>query len=51
VSKVHVQGLKNTNIILVGKSERKRVFGRPKHKCYDNIKVTQEIGCGVGDCI
>jgi hypothetical protein len=31
-SKAHIQGLKNTNIILFGKSERKREFGRPKHK-------------------
>jgi hypothetical protein len=37
---------------LVGKSERKRPLGRPRHRWEDNIKVDiQEVGCGVMDWI
>ena len=32
--------------VLVGKSERKRPLGRPRHKWEDNIKMDlQEVGC------
>ena len=33
--------------VLVGKPERKRPLGRPRHRWEDNIKVNlQEVGCG-----
>jgi hypothetical protein len=33
--------------VLVGKSEGKRLLGRPRHKWEDNIKMyLQEVGCG-----
>jgi hypothetical protein len=33
--------------ILVGKREGKRLFGRPRHRWEDNIKMDfQEVGCG-----
>jgi hypothetical protein len=33
--------------ILVGKSEVKRPFGRPRRRWEDNLKVTlYEVGCG-----
>ena len=33
--------------VSVGKREGKRPFGRPKHRCEDNIKKDlQEVGCG-----
>ena len=33
--------------VLVGKPERKRPLGRPRHRWEDNIKIDlQEIGCG-----
>ena len=36
----------------MGKSERKRPLGRPRHRWEDNIKVDiQEVGCGVMDWI
>jgi hypothetical protein len=34
--------------VLVGKPEGRRSFGRPRHRCEDNIKLDlQEVGCGV----
>ena len=34
--------------VLVGKSEGKRMFGRPRHKWKDGIKMAlQEVGLGV----
>jgi len=39
-------------VVLVGKPERKRPLGRPKHRWEDNIKmVLQELGCGGMDWI
>jgi hypothetical protein len=36
--------------ILVGKPERKRPLGRPRHRWEDNIKMDlQEVGGGYGD--
>ena len=36
----------------MGKSERRRPLGRPRHRWEDNIKVDiQEVGCGVMDWI
>jgi len=33
--------------VLVGKPERKRPLGIPKHRWEDNIKMNlQEVGCG-----
>jgi len=38
--------------VLVGKPERKRPLGRPRHRWEDNIKLDlQEVGCGGMDCI
>jgi len=38
--------------VLVGKPEGKRPFGRPRHRCKDNIKMDlQEVGCGYMDWI
>jgi hypothetical protein len=38
--------------VLVGKSEGKRPFGRPRHKWEDNIKMDlQEVECGGMDWI
>ena len=38
--------------VLVGKSEGKRSFGRPRRRWKDNIKTDlQEEGCGVMDWI
>ena len=38
--------------VLVGKPERKRLFGRPRRRCEDNIKMDlQEVGCGGMDWI
>jgi len=35
--------------VLVGKSEGKRTFGRPRYRWKDNSKMDiQEVGCGVG---
>jgi hypothetical protein len=32
--------------ILAGKPERKRLFGRPRHRWEDNVKIyLREIGC------
>jgi len=33
--------------VLVGKAEGKRPFGRPRHRCEDDIKMDlQEVQCG-----
>jgi hypothetical protein len=32
---------------LVGKPEGKRPLGRPRHRWEDNIKMYEEVGCGV----
>jgi hypothetical protein len=33
--------------VLVGKPERKRPLGKPRHRCEENIKMNlQEVGCG-----
>ena len=38
--------------VLVGKPEGKRILGRPRLRCEDNIKVNfQEVGCGGTDWI
>jgi hypothetical protein len=38
--------------VLVGKPERKRPLGRPRHRLADNIKMDlQEVGCGCVDWI
>ena len=37
---------------LVGKPERKRPLGSPRHRCEDNIKMDlKEMGCGGMDWI
>jgi hypothetical protein len=38
--------------ILVGKPERKRPLGRPRHRWVDNIKINfRKVGWDVVDCI
>ena len=38
--------------VLVGKPERKRPLGRPRHRWVDNIGMDlQEVGCGYVDWI
>ena len=38
--------------VLVGKTEGKRPFGRPRRKRDDKIKIhLQEVGCGVMDWV
>ena len=38
--------------ILVGKPEGRRLLGRPRRRCEDNIKMdVQEVGCGGMDWI
>jgi hypothetical protein len=38
--------------VLVGKPERKRPLGSPRHRCVDNIRMDlQEVGCGYMDGI
>jgi hypothetical protein len=38
--------------VLVGKPEGKRLLGRPRRRCKDNIKLDfQEVGCGSMDWI
>jgi hypothetical protein len=38
--------------VLVGKPERKRPLGRPRHRWEDNIRMDlQEVGCGYVDRI
>jgi len=38
--------------VLVGKPERKRPLGKPRHSWEDNIKMDlQEVGCGGMDWI
>jgi hypothetical protein len=35
--------------VLMRKAERKRLFGRPKHRWEDNVNIdVQEVGCGTG---
>ena len=34
---------------LVGKPERKRPLGRPRHRWEDNIKMDLQVGRGCGD--
>jgi hypothetical protein len=37
--------IRNSYKILVGKPERKRLFGRPRHRWEDNIKMhLREVG-------
>jgi hypothetical protein len=38
-------------MVLVGKSERKRPLGRPRHRCEDIKMDLQEVGCGDMDWI
>jgi hypothetical protein len=39
-------------MVLVGKPERKKPLGRPRHRWEDNIKIyLQEVGCRVMDWI
>ena len=51
----HVASMRETAdvyTILVGKPERKRPLGRPRHRWEDNIKMhLQEVGCGGMDWI
>ena len=36
----------------MGKPERKRPLGRPRHRCEDNIKMDlREVGCDPGEWI
>jgi len=43
---------KDVYMILVGKSEVKRPFGRPRRRLEDNLKMTlQEVRCGDMDLI
>ena len=38
--------------VLVGKSDRKRPMGRPRHRWVDNIRMDLlEVGCGYMDWI
>ena len=38
--------------VLVGKPERRRPLGRPRHRWVDNIRMDlQELGCGYMDWI
>jgi len=38
--------------VLVGKPEGKRLLGRPRRRCVDNIRMDlQEVGCGYMDWI
>jgi hypothetical protein len=38
--------------VLVGKPNRKRPLGKPRHRLEDNIKIDlQEVGCGGMDWI
>ena len=43
---------RNAYRVLVGKSEGKRLLGRPKRRCEDNIKMDlREVGSDPGDWI
>jgi hypothetical protein len=38
--------------VLLGKTEGRRPFGRPRHRCENNIKMDlREVACGVMDWI
>ena len=46
------RGRRGVYRILVGKPERRRPLGRPRHRWEDNIKLDlQEVGCGGMDWI
>ena len=48
----HMVERKGVYRVLVGKLERKKPLGRPRHRWEDNIKMDpQEVGCGVVDWI
>jgi hypothetical protein len=43
---------RNAYRLLVGKPEEKRLLGRPKRRCVDNIRMDLgEVGCGDVDWI
>ena len=43
---------RNAYRVLVGKPERKRPLGRPRHRWEDNIRMDlREVGCDPGECI
>jgi hypothetical protein len=43
-------GMRDVYILLVGRHERKREFGKLRHKWKDNIKVVlKEMWCNSGD--
>jgi hypothetical protein len=43
-------GMRDVYILLVGRHERKRQFGKLRHKWKDNIKVLlKEMWCNSGD--
>ena len=45
----HMGDRKGAYRALVGKPERKRPLGTPRHRWEDNIKMyLQEVGCGMG---
>jgi hypothetical protein len=47
---VHMRERRGMYRVLVGKPERKRLLGRPKHRWEDEIKMDlQEVGCGYMD--
>ena len=46
----HVTRLGDRRGVVVGKPEAKRLLGRPKRRCEDNIKMNfQEVGRGRGE--
>jgi hypothetical protein len=48
----HLRERRGVYRVLVGKPERKRLLGRPKHRWKDKIKMDlQEVGCGYMDLI
>ena len=43
---------RNAYRVLVGKPEKERPLGRPRHRWEDNIKMdSREVGCDPGDWI
>jgi len=45
---VHMEKKRGVYSVLVGKPERKKPLGRPRHRWEDNIKMDlQEVGCRV----